>query len=210
MNAAVVEQFAAGARRAASFGLMLCSSGNLSWRVDDGNVLITATRSWLCELRTDQVALCRFSDGAHLAGPRPSVEAGFHTGVLRQRPDMRVVLHFQTPFATTLCCRQTLPAFHVLPEIPYYIGDVAVVPYVQPGTPALAEKVISALATHDLAVLRSHGQVVVGTTIDDAIQKAVFFELACGVIVRGGSDVQPLPADAVSALREAAAQSRGA
>lgn len=40
------------------------------------------------------------------------------------------------------------------------------------------------MKTHNLIVLQNHGQVVVGKSFDDVIQKALFFELACGIIIR--------------------------
>ena len=65
--------------------------GNLSLRLpelsgDSGLALLSATGSWLEELREDQIALCRISDGRCLNGVRPTMEAGFHLGVMRRRP----------------------------------------------------------------------------------------------------------------------------
>ena len=194
--------FVAACHRAAGdYGLMRCSSGNMSWRVDARRMLVTATRTWLADIRTNQVAIVRLIDGTVLNHCKPSVESDFHAGVLRARPDRDVVLHFQTPFATTLACSAVASArFNVIPEIPYYIGPIAVVPYLPPGSAELAQGVIRALTRHDLAVLRNHGQVVVGQTFDDTIQKAVFFELACEIIVRAGAGLRPLPKAATASL----------
>lgn len=200
--------FAEACRRAAGeYGLMKCSSGNMSWRVDAERMLVTATRTWLADLRPDQIAVLRIRDGKVLNDRRPSVESGFHAGVLRERPDRNVVLHFQSPFATTLACRQDLERmdFFSIPEIPYYIGRVAVLPYIPPGSEPLARAVIPALAKHDMAVLANHGMVTVGVDFNDAIQKAVFFELACEVIVRAGTKLRPLTKRAAAQLMRARA-----
>lgn len=194
--------FAAAARQAAAAGLMRCSSGNMSCRRPEGLMLVKASRSWMARLTPDDVSVCRIADGGLLAGRRPSVEMGFHSGVLRARADVNVVLHFQSSYATTLACRRELPGdYYSTPEVPYYIGPVANVPYLRPGSPELAEAVIAALKGHDLAMLASHGQVVVGTDYDDAIQKAVFFEQACEVLYRGGSEVRLLTAEEVRELK---------
>ena len=135
----------------------------------------------------------------------PSVESRFHAGILRERPGVDAVLHFQSPCATVLaCCELAGVDFAVIPEIPYYIGPVAIVPYLPPGSPELAEAVVEAMTRHGLAVLQNHGQVVAGKTLDDAIQKAAFFELACEVVLRGGEGVRPLPREAVAHLGAAA------
>lgn len=202
MDSATAAGFVAACHRIGQMGLLQCSSGNLSLRLDEERMLVSGSRTWLGEIRQDQLALCRLSDAKALNDIRPSVETVFHAGVLRTRKEMNVVLHFQTPYATTLACSRPAEInFFVLPEIAYYIGSVGVVPYFTPGTAELANAVIQAHEKNDVVILQNHGLVTVGVDYDDAIQKAVFFELACRIIVQGGKDVQRLPADAIDALR---------
>lgn len=198
----LVAEFVAGCRRAAAHGLMRCSSGNISRRVDATTMLIKASRSWLAELTTADIAVCRIEDGTPLTDKKPSAEIGFHAGVLRNRTDMNIVMHFQTPAATTLACTAMHDeAYQVIPEIPYYIGNIKTVPYLRPGSESLATAVTAALNDHNLVQLRNHGQVTVGRTFEEAIQNAVFFELACEVILRGGERIQPLDKMAIRNLR---------
>ena len=197
--------FIEAAHRVAEHGLVRCSSGNLSCRLDGEHMLMTASRSWMSNLTAGQVAVCRIADAACVNGLRPSVEIGLHAGVLRERPGIGVVLHFQSPFATTLACSDpSAMGYSVIIEVPYYIGPVAVVPYFPPGSGELAEAVTAAMRHHDVAMLQNHGQVTAGSDFDDAIQRAVFFELACEIIVRAGRHVRPLPEEAARALRDAA------
>jgi len=158
-------------------------------------MLISGTRTWLGEIRPQQVAVVRIRDGHLLSGYKPSAETPFHAGVLRARPDVNVVLHFQTPFATTVACRADADQlnFFVIPEIPYSIGEIAFVPFLPPGSEALGAAVTAALQTHDLVVLRNHGAVTVGATFDDAIQKAAFFELACQIVVLAAERLEWMP-----------------
>jgi ribulose-5-phosphate 4-epimerase/fuculose-1-phosphate aldolase len=90
----------------------------------------------------------------------------------------------------------------VIPEIPYYIGPVAWVPYLAPGSHQLASAVTSAMKKHDLAILRNHGLVAVGKTFDEVITKAVFFELACKIILHAGQQLQVLSKEAITELRQ--------
>jgi ribulose-5-phosphate 4-epimerase/fuculose-1-phosphate aldolase len=198
-----LQEFVAAARSIAEHGLVLCSSGNLSWRVDDEHMLITTTDSWMSTLDKDQIAVCRVADCTTLNGKQPSKEIGFHAGILHERSDVNVVLHFQSPYATTLSCRELqIEDFSVIPEIPYYIGPVAVVPYLTPGSHQLAGAVTSAIKRHDLAILRNHGLVVVGKTFDDVIAKAAFFELACRIILHSGEQLQLLSKESIAELRQ--------
>jgi len=200
----VIDEFVAAARRVAACGLVRCSSGNLSWRIDDERLLVTASGSWMADLTADQVALCRLADAAPLNDLRPSNESRFHAGILRQRPEMRVVLHCQSPCATAIACSDLEGIdFNVIIEVPHYIGPVAVVPYLPAGSAELAQAVVQAMTSHDMALLRNHGQVAVGSDFRDAIQRAAFFELACEVILRGGDRVRPLSQQAVGEIRAA-------
>ncbi|HEX41086.1 MAG TPA: class II aldolase/adducin family protein [Phycisphaerales bacterium] len=176
--------FVAACHRAGRFGLLGYSSGNMSCRLGNGYVALSASGAWLGEIRSEQVAVCTLADARSVNGVKPTVETGIHLGILRGREDVNVVLHFQSPYATVLACGVQLPErFDVIPEVPYYIGPVGVVEYLRPGSRELADAVVAAAHEHDLVILRNHGQVVLGKDYNDAIAKAGFFELACRVLV---------------------------
>lgn len=182
-----IEQFLAMAHRVGDAGLTICSSGNLSWRVGD-EALVSGTGSWVPSLQREKVALCRVATGEVLNGVKPSMESGFHLGVLRERPDVDVVLHFQSPYATAVACMTDIPTnFNVTAEIPCHVGsEIPVIPYFRPGSPELAEHVKEALRTHNSCLLRKHGQVVCGKDFDEVFERAMFFEMACRIIVQSG------------------------
>lgn len=198
------EAFVAAAHKVAQYGLVQCSSGNLSWRVGPNEAMLSASGAWLAELTAKQIALCELSSGQCVNGIKPTCEAGFHVGILKARSDAHVVLHFQSPYATALACGD--PARHNLNltiEVPVYIGDAAVVAYLPPGSNELAEAVVDAFGHGDtqIAILKNHGLVTLGKTFDDAIQKAIFFEQACHICLTN-PDAKPLSSDAVAYLRE--------
>jgi ribulose-5-phosphate 4-epimerase/fuculose-1-phosphate aldolase len=198
-----MDAFLAACHSVAAHGLLRCSSGNMSQRVGEDTMLITASRSWVGQVVADDIALCRISDGELIAGRKPSVEIGMHTGTLLARPEMNIVLHFQTPFATTIACQTEREIdYFVIPEIPYYIGPIARVPYIMPGTPELAAAVTHAMRDHDLVQLSNHGQVTTGKDFAHAIQNASFFELACEIIVRAGDTLVPMTTEDANALTE--------
>ncbi len=200
----VIGKFVQACREAGQRGLMRCSSGNMSQRVDADRMLVTATRCWMSRLTASDVVLCRISDGAVLDGPNPTVEINLHAGILKARPDVDVVMHFQASCATTLACRDTSRVnFFVIPEIAYYIGAIGYVPYLSPGSTELADAAAEAMRQHNLAIMANHGQVTAARDFDQVIQNAVFFELACQIILQGADDVTPLPDEAVRALRAA-------
>lgn len=201
VSSEVLERFVEACHDVDRRGLLRCSCGNLSLRLDAERMLITATGSWMGKLTPEQVAVCRIADASVLHGPKPSSEVGFHAGILEARTDVHVVLHFQTPFATALACRPAASVdYAVIPEIPFYVGAVARVPYFLPGSPELASAVTEAMRDHDLVIMANHGQVTVARDLDHAIQNAEFFELACQVILINGPTLTPLPAQAIEQI----------
>ena len=92
-----IDDFVAACHKACECGLLRYSSGNLSCRLDDELVAVSASKSWLGDITADDVVICRLADGEVIKGKTPTVESLFHLGTLRCRADMNVVLHFQSP-----------------------------------------------------------------------------------------------------------------
>ncbi len=195
--------FVNACRKVGRYGLVQCSSGNLSWRIDEHRALLSASRSWLAELTPEQVSLCDIQKGICINGVRPTCESVFHLGILKNRPEVNVVLHFQSPCATAIACDKPEQFnFNVIIEVPVYIGQPVIVPALGPGSPELAQATIDAFAGPDtrMVIMKNHGLATVGTDFDEAIQRAVFFELACRILLTA-KDSQPLDETMVQTLR---------
>ena len=196
-----IETFVAQAHRVGELGLTICSSGNLSWRIGD-KALISGTGSWVPSLREEQVSVCDVATGEVLNGVKPSMESVFHLGVMRRRPDVGVVLHFQSPYATQVACSEVRPkSYNVTAEVPLHVGRVIPeIPFYRPGSPELAEAVVNALRDRNSALMLKHGQVVCGKDFDDVIQRAMFFEMACRICVLADMHPAVLTEEEVDAL----------
>jgi ribulose-5-phosphate 4-epimerase/fuculose-1-phosphate aldolase len=197
----IVSQFLEACRDIARRRLVRCSSGNLSLRLDTQRLLITTSRSWMENASANDLCICSISDGSLVAGKKPSVEVGFHAGILRTRPEVNLVLHFQTPCATTLACRESQNInYFVIPEVPYYIGPVARIPYLAPGSEELAKAVTDAMRNHDMVTICNHGQVTAARDFAQVIQNAEFFELACEIILHGQDKITSVSEEYVNRL----------
>lgn len=188
-----IRQFLAAAHEIGDRKLTRCSSGNLSWRIGD-LVLVSATGSWLPELREDQVAVCKIETGEWMNGVKPSMESTFHLSIMRNRPEVNVVLHCQSIYATTLACMKEKPVnFNVTSELPCHCGsEIAIVPYLRPGSQELAKAVVEAMQHHDAVILEKHGQVFVGKDFKEAIERAEFLEMACEIMIHSGMNYTTL------------------
>ena len=184
-----IEEFIKQAHRYGDAKLMLCSSGNLSWRIGD-QALLSGTGSWVPTLTKEKVCIANIETGMPQNDVRPSMESSFHLGVLRHRADVNVVLHFQSEYATAVSCMRNKPTnFNVTAEVPVHVGkEIPVIPYYRPGSPELANAVVAAMQSHNSVLLTNHGQVVCGKDFDQVYERAMFFEMACRIIVQSGGD----------------------
>lgn len=193
-TSAQIDQFIRAAHKVGAAGLTICSSGNLSWRLPNGEVLISGTGSWLPEITADRVSVVDLAEGKILNGVKPSMESTFHLSVMRERSDVNVVLHFQSPYATALACRKERETnLNFTAEMALHVGEeIPQIPYFRPGSPQLAEHVIEAMRDHNSVLLLKHGQVVCGADFDQAFERAMFFEMGCRIALLNGSNVDPL------------------
>ena len=173
--------------------LMLCSSGNLSWRIGE-TALVSGIGSWVPNLTEDKVAVCDIKTGESQNGIKPSMESSFHLGIMKNRPDVNVVLHFQSEYATAVSCMKNKPInFNVTAEVPVHVGPVIpIIPYLRPGSQELAEAVVLAMNDYDSIMLTNHGQVVCGADFDQVFERAMFFEMACRIIIQSGGEYSVL------------------
>jgi ribulose-5-phosphate 4-epimerase/fuculose-1-phosphate aldolase len=192
--------FLEAAHYIAEKNLVSASSGNMShcrYESHGSKIWITATGAWFSNLCVDDIVECSFPDGKVLrahSDNKPSSELKMHLDIFNVRKGINTVLHFQSPYATTLAASFTgswLGRLSVIPEIPYYIGSIGCVDYYTPGSDALAESVAEAAAAYDVVFMKNHGQIVVGTSFMDVIQKASFVELASMILVNG-KEIQTL------------------
>ncbi len=180
------------AHKVAELGLVRCSSGNLSLRVNQHIMLITATGSWMERLTDKDISVCDI-DGKVLNHIKPSVEFRFHAGIYKVRSDVGAVLHFQSPYATAVACSElSFEDFNIIPEVPYYIKSIAKVPFYPPGSKQLAEAVTKEASQSNLIIMQNHGLVTLANDVDLLLKRAVFFELACQILLIGGSRVRGL------------------
>lgn len=148
-------------------GLVSGSSGNISVRLENGDILITPTRKALGLLRkSDVVRIDR--DGTALDGGRPSSEWRLHVAAYGARADIEVVVHTHPTFCVVwsaqdrLYPRDTVAATESL-------SPMKLVAFYPNGTQELADATRAALADGTpLALLARHGLVAVAREIDDA------------------------------------------
>jgi 3-dehydro-4-phosphotetronate decarboxylase len=162
---------------AASFharGLAFGSTGNLSLREGD-RVWITPTGCSLRNVTPGMMALIGM-DGAPLNDRKASKEYPFHLAAYRAAGERASALvHLHCTYTVALSCLADLDEAEPLPVFtPYYlmrVAPLAVLPYFRPGSTELAGAVGVAAAAHDAMLMRNHGVITLGRTMDEAVDR---------------------------------------
>lgn len=154
-------------------GINQGTAGNLSVRFEDG-FLITPSSLPYDKMIPDDLVEMDF-EGTYV-GRRPSSEWRFHRDILKARPDIDVVLHCHSIYATTLACHhRQIPAFH------YMVGvaggtTIPCAEYATFGTQELSEAALAVLKGRTACLLAQHGQIAIGKTLDKALWLATEVE----------------------------------
>ncbi|MET9496875.1 class II aldolase/adducin family protein [Streptomyces sp. NPDC006552] len=170
------QELVATARRTVSDGLVVGTSGNVSVRVGE-TVLVTPSGLPYDRLGpADLVAVGL--DGDRRAGTlTPTSELPMHLAVYRHT-DARAVVHTHAVHATAVSTLVTeLPAVHYMTAA--LGGPVRVAPYATYGTQELASNMLAALAGRTGCLLRNHGTVTYGPTLDAAYDRTAQLEWMC-------------------------------
>ena len=172
----LAEQLAAAGSRLAAAGLVRASEGNLSARIDARRILVTPAGGVTGRLRgADLVEVAL--DGAPVPA-RASSEVHLHLEVYRRRPDVGAVVHAHPPRVLRLARAGRLPEPRHLGTDERLFGQVLEVAHFEEGSRALAVAAAGALADSVACVLRDHGAVTVGASVDQALRRMLVLERA--------------------------------
>lgn len=170
----LVDQLIAVGRKAVAGGLVIGSGGNLSARRPDADeCVITCSGSALDELSPEQFSVVGIADGQVRSGhPVPSSEAALHLATYRVRTDVNALVHLH-PQTSVLLDALGYPIRLLTIDQAYYVREVRSTPFLQSGTPELAEAGAQAVADGcNCVVLGHHGCSVLGDTVDLAWKRA--------------------------------------
>src|SRR4029453_3184474 len=111
----------------------------------------------------------------------PSSEWSMHTQILKKKPEAKAVIHAHAPFATTLA-NAGLPFLPISTEAAFF-GDLPRVPFIMPGTEALAVAVEEAARESWAVLMVNHGLIVAGRSLRRAADMAEIIERSSQVIL---------------------------
>lgn len=158
--------------------------GHVSARASNipGRILMKPAGIGLEEMTRDEVITIDLA-GDRTAGARPRhVEVFIHTEIMRARPEIQAVVHTHPPHAVAFSslCKPLLAIGHegamFCDGLPVFdrTSDLIV-------SPDLGRAVAACLDGHNALLLRNHGIVTAGRSVEEAVMMAVLLEKACKV-----------------------------
>lgn len=164
-------------------GLIRGTSGNISLRSDDGQVIaITPSGIPYEELKPESIPLVD-EYGNVLDGKfKPSSELPMHTHILREKKDINAVIHTHAKYCTIMSILNVeLPAMTV-PQLSMGLFPIKVVPFEIPGSEELGDAIIKYLGDNGKAVmLANHGLINIDKTIERAFAGTEYLEEAAEI-----------------------------
>ncbi|RKY18013.1 MAG: class II aldolase/adducin family protein [Planctomycetota bacterium] len=182
--------------------VVVANDGNVSCRLPNGNILITASGILKGFMTPDEIIECD-PEGNSLDGRRVTSEIKMHVAAYQVRPDIRAVVHGHPIFAVAFSLAGLSLAECNIPEIIVTMGAIPTAPYATPGTYDLPAVLAGHLANGDAVIMERHGVVTVGSDIFDAFKKMEMVEHTAKIMHAAqtlGGQVKPLNQQEVQEL----------
>ncbi len=200
------QKLAIGFRWLAREGFAENLAGHITWqRPGDDTMLVNPWGLWWREVSASDI--CTVDTEARVVAGRWDVTPAIHihTELHRVRPDARVVIH-NHPYHVCV-----LAAIGALPEIisqtaSMFDGDLGLVDEYtgEVDDPMLGADLAQRVGGASVVVLASHGIIVTGETLEQAIYRAASIDRACRMTLdvrKLGETGTPLPAPVVAGMK---------
>ncbi|MEE2702741.1 MAG: NAD(P)-dependent oxidoreductase [Myxococcota bacterium] len=185
--------------------LITATGGNVSALIP-GSQELWITPSQLFKGDLDPGSLVRLDREGQPLDPgarSPSSERLMHCAAYRARPEAKAVIHAHAAHATILA-NTGLPFLPISTEAAFF-GELPRIPFIMPGTDALAAAVEAAMRESWAVLMQNHGLLVAGRSLRRAADMAEIIERTAQVILgcyAVGKPPPTLPEETVAELRK--------
>jgi L-fuculose-phosphate aldolase len=188
-------------------GLMVSNDGNISVRLQNGNILITPSGVTKGRISAEDLLVIDLDGQIIKAAENPNLKATseqpMHLEIYRQRPDVRAVIHTHLIFANALAISMGKVRMDVIPEAAIAFGEIPITEFSLPSSPQNAAAIREFIKNHDVLLIRNHGSLAVGKNLDDALIKTERLEHISKTLTFAEllGDVNTLPPDMLNAIQ---------
>lgn len=157
------------------------TSGNISIREDNGEILITGTGTQLGHLKDEDVVLIS-SDGNNISG-HGSSERYLHSEIYKKRPDVKAIIHVHSLALTAFACARKPLNQNIHPENILIFDEIPLAEYAMPSSRELVENTAKYFEKKDVVLMANHGVAACGKDLDDAYTKIEMAEANAQLII---------------------------
>jgi len=185
-------------------GMLAGTDGNLSARIDSDTILITRSGAAKGRLGKTDFLKVDLNGRALDSDLKPSSESSMHLTVFEHRPDIMACVHSHPPFSTSFAVAGIKLERNVLPEVAVFVGEIPLIDYAPPGIGAISKAITPFVKEHNAFLLRNHGLLTIGRTIDEAFHRHETVEHYARILflaIRLGN-VNTIPNDELKRLDE--------
>jgi L-fuculose-phosphate aldolase len=170
-------------RRIYERGFVAANAGNITCRLNEGEVLCTPTLVSKGFMKPDDICVIDMT-GKQVGGrTKRSSEALMHLEILKARPDVECVVHCHPPHATAFAVtREPIPQA-VMPEVEVFLGEVPITKYETPGGKKFAETVLPFVHKTNIMILANHGTVSYGESPERAFWLTEILDQYCRILI---------------------------
>ena len=156
--------------------LTTASGGNISFKVEDKNILITPSALDKGIISSEQIAVISV-DGENLTQHlKPSIETNMHLEIYKKRKDVLAIVHAHPVYASLFTAINRKVNTHLIAEARYMLGEPAIAEYALMGTNKLAKIVAESSLTSNVILLKNHGVLAVGKSLLEAFDRMEVLE----------------------------------
>lgn len=160
------------------YGLIALTGGNVSVRMESGEILITPSGMIYEDLVEDDILVMDIN-GKIIEGTRKSssdTEAILY--IMQNRPDVHAAIHTHQPYATAIGLIQDVFEVNLTTLANATAGPVPVTPYSSAGSIEMGMDTVKYIGDSLAVILAHHGVMTIGKNLKQALYAAVYLEEA--------------------------------
>lgn len=153
-------------------GLVIGSAGNISVRLESGELCVTPAGMDYAEMRVEDLPIVDPKTGQWRGPHRPTSETALHSGVMLRLPHVGAIVHTHSRFATAFAVARR--------EIPYVCNEslgiraerILLTDYAPPGSQDLGKQAVRAFERQPgsrAILLANHGVVAIAADVQAAL-----------------------------------------
>lgn len=157
------------------YNLVAYTSGNVSLKIND-HVIIKPSGVAYSVLKPSDMIVIDLNDNVLEGKMKPSVDTATHLYLYKNIQWAKSIIHTHSTFATVFAVREESIPVLCTAHADVFGEEIPITEYAPVGSEAIGKAVLKVIGKSGTVLLRKHGVIVVGKSLDDAVKKAVFLE----------------------------------